>query len=77
MALRVCRMRELIHIQCINESRAAGLKLTMDQYSYEAGSTMRAALLPTWAHAMPSWVKGPDTRMHPSPCSTLGLLGWG
>jgi N-acyl-D-amino-acid deacylase len=35
----------------IEEGRAAGLTITADQYPYEAGSTMLAALLPTWAHA--------------------------
>ena len=29
----------------------AGLKITADQYPYEAGSIMLAALLPTWVHA--------------------------
>ncbi len=38
-------------VQRIDEGRAAGLKITADQYPYEAGSTMLAALLPTWAHA--------------------------
>ncbi|MFQ5851109.1 MAG: amidohydrolase family protein [Candidatus Binatia bacterium] len=35
----------------IEEAQAAGLKITADQYPYEAGSTMLASLLPTWAHA--------------------------
>ncbi|MGE3539100.1 MAG: amidohydrolase family protein [Candidatus Tectimicrobiota bacterium] len=38
-------------VQRIDEGRAAGLKITADQYPYEAGSTMLGALLPAWAHA--------------------------
>lgn len=38
-------------IQRIEEGRARGLKITADQYPYEAGSTMLGALLPIWAHA--------------------------
>ena len=38
-------------VQRIEEGRAAGLKITADQYPYEAGSTMLASLLPSWAHA--------------------------
>ena len=38
-------------VQRIEEGRAAGLKITADQYPYEAGSTMLASLLPAWAHA--------------------------
>lgn len=38
-------------LQRIEEGRAAGLRITADQYPYEAGSTMLASLLPSWAHA--------------------------
>jgi N-acyl-D-amino-acid deacylase len=38
-------------VQRIDEGRAGGLKITADQYPYEAGSTMLGALLPAWAHA--------------------------
>lgn len=38
-------------IQRVDEGRASGLKITADQYPYEAGSTMLSALLPAWAHA--------------------------
>lgn len=38
-------------VQRIDEGRQAGLKITADQYPYEAGSTMLGALLPAWAHA--------------------------
>ncbi len=38
-------------VQRIEEGRAAGLKITADQYPYEAGSTMLSSLLPPWAHA--------------------------
>lgn len=38
-------------VERINAGRAEGLKITADQYPYEAGSTMLSALLPAWAHA--------------------------
>jgi N-acyl-D-amino-acid deacylase len=35
----------------IEVARAAGLRVTADQYPYVAGSTMFGAILPPWAHA--------------------------
>jgi N-acyl-D-amino-acid deacylase len=34
----------------VEEARSRGLRITADQYPYEAGSTMLGALLPPWAH---------------------------
>jgi N-acyl-D-aspartate/D-glutamate deacylase len=35
----------------IEERRGQGMDISVDQYPYDAGSTMLAALLPPWAHA--------------------------
>lgn len=35
----------------IEEQRARGMDITVDQYPYTAGSTMLSAILPPWAHA--------------------------
>src|SRR5262245_46497861 len=34
----------------LEQARAAGLRLTADQYPYVAGSTLLGAILPPWAH---------------------------
>ncbi|HEY2517462.1 MAG TPA: D-aminoacylase [Polyangiaceae bacterium] len=34
----------------IDEARAAGVRITCDQYPYAAGSTLLGAILPPWAH---------------------------
>jgi N-acyl-D-amino-acid deacylase len=34
----------------VEEARAAGIRITADQYPYVAGSTMFGAILPPWAH---------------------------
>jgi N-acyl-D-amino-acid deacylase len=38
-------------IQMVRDARAAGIRMTADQYPYIAGSTMLGAILPPWAHA--------------------------
>lgn len=38
-------------LQLLDDSRAAGVEITFDQYPYTAGSTMLSAILPPWAHA--------------------------
>lgn len=38
-------------VRAIEEQRARGLDVTVDQYPYTAGSTMLSAILPPWVHA--------------------------
>ncbi len=38
-------------VELVREGRAAGVRITADQYPYTAGSTMMGAVLPPWAHA--------------------------
>ena len=38
-------------IAMVEAARAAGVRVTADQYPYVAGSTMFGAILPPWAHA--------------------------
>ena len=37
-------------VALVEEARRRGLRVTADQYPYEAGSTLLGALLPPWAH---------------------------
>jgi N-acyl-D-amino-acid deacylase len=68
-------------VRAIEEQRARGMDVTVDQYPYTAGSTMLSAILPPWVHA-----EGPaQVRKHLADPGALaqidadiaqGLPGW-
>lgn len=68
-------------LKLLDDSRAAGVEITFDQYPYTAGSTMLSAILPPWAHAggtneMLARLADPDKKAQMKRDMKEGIHGW-
>jgi len=68
-------------LQKLEEAKAAGLVVSLDQYPYIAGSTMLGVILPPWAHdggtiRLIERLKSPELRQKMKEDITNGIEGW-